>query len=99
MGRFFIKYNHTVANIWNEKWRQHASQRTCKIVCMYISVLIGFTHWWLVLSFIDIIMNYDIRARCNKLRMYIYMLDNTIIFIVIYELVYSTEDENIFGNL
>jgi len=44
-------------------------------------------------------MNYDIRARCNKLRMYIYMLDNTIIFIVIYELVYSTEDENIFGNL
>jgi hypothetical protein len=66
---------------------------------MYISVLIGFTHWWLVLSFIDIIMNYDIRARFNKLRMYIYMLNNTIIFIVIYELVYSTEDENIFGNL
>ena len=44
-------------------------------------------------------MNYDIRARFNKLRMYIYMLNNTIIFIVIYELVYSTEDENIFGNL
>jgi len=62
----------------------------------------------MVASFIDIIMNYDIRvsfvkmlhiSRFNKLKIYIYNVDNTIICIVIYELVYSTEDENIFGNL